>query len=167
MAEAAPVEVSDGGEAAPKKKGGKALLFGILGLLLIGGGAGGFFFWKSKQASAVPAEAPPPPPMQFHPMEPAFIVNFPPDSTARFLQVELQIGTRDAETLAKLKEYAPALRNDLVMLFAAQNETALATREGKEKLRADALATVRKVVKSASGKPETVEAVFFTSFVMQ
>jgi hypothetical protein len=34
-------------------------------------------------------------------------------------------------------------------------------------LRADSLAAVRKVVTSAGGRPELVEAVYFTSFVMQ
>ena len=39
-------------------------------------------------------------------------------------------------------------------------------REGKEKLRADALAEIQKVMKAETGKPG-VESVFFTSFVMQ
>jgi flagellar FliL protein len=43
----------------------------------------------------------------------------------------------------------------------------VATREGKERLRAEALKTVQRVVGSGGGKPERVEAVYFTSFVMQ
>jgi flagellar FliL protein len=61
----------------------------------------------------------------------------------------------------------PVIRNDLLMLFSAQNAEALATREGKEKLRADSLELVRKAVKNAGGNPGLVENVLFTSFVMQ
>ena len=43
----------------------------------------------------------------------------------------------------------------------------LATREGKEALRTQALTAVRQVISGAAGHPERLEAVYFTSFVMQ
>ena len=48
-----------------------------------------------------------------------------------------------------------------------QVEVRLSSREGKEKLRAAALEQVRKIVKTEGGKPESVDNVYFTSFVMQ
>ncbi len=59
------------------------------------------------------------------------------------------------------------MRNDLLLLFGNQKYAQLATREGKEALRSQALDDLRKVIGQAGGHPEQVEAVYFTSFVMQ
>jgi flagellar FliL protein len=166
---AAPAEGARGAEAEAKPKG-KGMLLIIIGLVVVlAGGGGGFWFWKSRQAPAAEeaAKVEPPAPLQFHPMDPAFVVNFPAAAGARFLQLEVRIGSREPETILLLKSNDPVIRNDLLMLFGAQEFAALSNREGKEKLRADTLEVVRKVVKAEGGKPESVEAVFFTSFVMQ
>jgi flagellar FliL protein len=75
--------------------------------------------------------------------------------------------TRDPATVEVLKVNDPVLRNDLLLLFANQKYDVVATRAGKEKLRSDALAAIRQVVDSGGGKPDHVEQVYFTSFVMQ
>jgi len=85
----------------------------------------------------------------------------------RFLQVTVQLASRDPGTIEILKANDPVVRNDLLLLFGNQKYSVIATRDGKEQLRAQALATVRKVIAAAGGKPERVEAVYFTSFVMQ
>ena len=66
-----------------------------------------------------------------------------------------------------LKTNDPVVRNDLLLLFGNQKYEVLATRDGKEKLRTEALAAVRQVVQGAGGKPDHIEQVYFTSFVMQ
>ena len=66
-----------------------------------------------------------------------------------------------------LKKNDPRIRNDLLMLLGNQNYDTISTREGKEKLQAESLESVRAVVKSAGGEPEKVEALYFTAFVMQ
>ena len=58
-----------------------------------------------------------------------------------------------------------ALRRDAVCGAVALG--AVVGVEGKEKLRAAALEQVRKIVKTEGGKPESVDNVYFTSFVMQ
>jgi flagellar protein FliL len=163
-ANAAPAE----GEAPAKKSKGKLLLVVGAVVLLLGGG-GGFWFWKSKQATAEPevAKVEPPAPLQFHPLDPAFVVNFQAGATARFLQLEVRIGSRELETIEMLKANDPVIRNDLLLMYGSQDYTQLTSREGKEKLRADTLTAIRKIVKAEGGKPESVEAAFFTSFVMQ
>jgi len=75
--------------------------------------------------------------------------------------------SRDQPTLDLLKANDPVVRNDLLLLFGNQKYATISTSAGKEKLRADALDTVRKVVAGAGGKPDLVEAIYFTSFVMQ
>ncbi|MFZ0468801.1 MAG: flagellar basal body-associated FliL family protein [Thiogranum sp.] len=106
------------------------------------------------------------PPLNYIPLDPPFVVNFSGDTDIRFLQITIEAGTRDPDAVERVKEQRPAIRNSLVMLFSSQDPTALNTREGKEKLRADALAEIQKVMKAETGKPG-VESVFFTSFVMQ
>jgi flagellar FliL protein len=100
-------------------------------------------------------------------LEPPFVVNFGNDQTVRFLQVTVQLMTRDNGTAQLLKENDPLVRNDLLFLFGNQDATQLATREGKEVLRKSALDTVRNIVKNEGGKPDYLEAVYFTTFVMQ
>jgi flagellar FliL protein len=75
--------------------------------------------------------------------------------------------THDPKTVEALKAADPIIRNDLLMLFSNQKAADLATNDGKEKLRAAALAAVRKVLAQNDGKPEKVDAVLFTTFVMQ
>ncbi len=166
-APAAAVEIAEGG--APKKGKGKLILIIVLALVLIGGGVGGFLFWKSRQGDHATRQPEPKPllPLQFVALDPPFVVNFSGQQTVRFLQIEVRLSSRELETVNLMKANEPVIRNDLLLLFGAQDAAQLATREGKEKLRAESLALVRKIVKTEAGKPETVENVFFTSFVMQ
>ncbi len=105
-------------------------------------------------------------PLNYVPMDPPFVVNFSGDSDIRFLQITLEVGTRDPDMVERIKEQRPLIRNSLVMLFSNQDPVVLNTREGKEQLRSEALAEIRKVMKQETGSV-AVENVFFTSFVMQ
>lgn len=105
-------------------------------------------------------------PLSYVPLDPPFVVNFSSDTDIRFLQVSVELGTRDLAVADSIKEHRPAIRNSLVMLFSSQDPYALNTREGKEKLRDETLSEVQKVLKQETGSPG-VENVFFTSFVMQ
>ena len=157
------------GAEAPPASGKKKLLLIVLVLVLLGGGAGGYFFWQSRQAppAAQPVEKKPATPLQFYTLDPPFVSNFEGMQAYRFLQIHVRLATRSADTLQLLAANDPILRNDLLLLFSAQNAATLATKEGKDKLRSDALKLVREVVKSTGGDPQTVESVLFTSFVMQ
>jgi flagellar FliL protein len=105
-------------------------------------------------------------PMSYLPLSPAFVVNFAGDSDIRFLQLDLQLGSRDAGVLEQVREHSPAIRNELVILFSSQDPEVLNTREGKEQLRQDTLAAVRRVLRQEAGM-DGVDNVYFTSFVMQ
>ena len=156
-------------DAAPKKSK-KWLIIGIVAfLVLAGGGAAAFFLLghddahKKEQAKAKEPLAPP----LYVALDPPFVVNFEGDQIVRFLQVTVQLMTRDPATVELLKANDPVVRNDLLLLFANQKYDVAATRAGKEKLRSDALAAVRHVIETAGGKPQNIEQVYFTSFVMQ
>jgi flagellar FliL protein len=106
-------------------------------------------------------------PAIYVPLDPPFVVNFDATQSSRFLQVTVEIMTRDSNMSTLIKENNPAVRNDLLMLFGSQNATEISSREGKEKLRKETLDTVRSLIKGEGGNAELVENVFFTTFVMQ
>jgi flagellar FliL protein len=165
LAAAAPAEAKG---AAGKKK---LIIIAAAALVVLGGGgAGAWLFLKdgtSKDGEHAAEKAEPKAPPQYLALEPPFVVNFESASNVRFLQISVQVLTRDLPTVQELKTNDPAIRNDLLLLFGNQKSETVATREGKEALRQQALETVRKIVSDNGGKPELVEAVYFTSFVMQ
>ena len=157
MAAAAP-------SSKTKSSTGKRLLVGLLVLVLLAGlGAGGWFLFAGQK---VPADALPPP-AAYVSLPPAFVVNIDDDRNGpRYLQVEVDLVTRDPAAVEILKHHAPALRARLLMLFAQQTFEGLASREGKEALQAQALEEVRALMTAETGQPQA-ESLLFTSFVTQ
>jgi flagellar FliL protein len=161
---------------APKKgKGGLILM--VVTVLLSAGISSGAAWWfagrnaahapEGEDAEAAEAEkAKPKAPPQYLPLEPAFTVNLEDPEMSRFLQVEMQVMAREADALAAVQQHAPRIRNALLLLLGQQRVADLGTREGKEKLQAAVLAEIQKILTEETGKPG-VEAVYFTSFVMQ
>jgi flagellar protein FliL len=168
MSEAAPAE------AAPKPKKKKLLMMVIVAaVVLVGGGVGAYFMLgshgdeKGKDKGKKEAKAEVKLPAQFVALEPPFVVNFDAGASARFLQITVQVMTRDPLLLEFLKTHDPIIRNDLLLLFGNKKVEEVSTNEGKEQLRTAALEAIKKIAKDEGEKPEAVEAVYFTSFVMQ
>ena len=99
-------------------------------------------------------------------LHPAFTVNLQGKSKARFLQASVQVLTREPKVEEQIKQHSPMIRNQLMLLFSGKTSQDLRTVEGKETLQNEARSAIENVLKSESGKGG-VEAVFFTSFVMQ
>lgn len=167
----AKLDDNDTTTPAPKRSR-KALVLIVLASVLLLGGAGAATMYTlgmlpggggddaTSAAPAAPSEA------IYVPLEPAFTVNFGAGGGARFLQVSVEAMTRDAAVEPQIKRHMPVIRNDLTLLFSSQSASELATVEGKEVLRTTTLETIRKILQTETGKPG-VEAVYFTSFVMQ
>ena len=144
-------------------------------LVVTGAGAGAFlgpFFHSppttaSRKKDTKPVKEVVKGPPLYAALDPPFVVNFEADQAVRFLQITVQVMSRDQPTLDLLKANDPVVRNDLLLLFGNQKYATISTSAGKEQLRADSLQAVRKVVAGAGGKPDLVEAIYFTSFVMQ
>lgn len=100
------------------------------------------------------------------PLDPPFVVNFQNPQEARFLQVSMEVMARDPLVIEDVKRHMPAIRNSVVMLLSSQTQQVVATPDGKEKIRTEALAAVQKILQEYNGKPG-VEQVYFTGFVMQ
>lgn len=168
----------------PEQKSGGALkwiIIGVVGLLLLGGATYAALYFAGvvggdateavaegetgDATAATAAKAAPKAPLIYLPMEP-FVVNFDMKADVRFMQVTLQVATRDAAVIERVKEHTPAIRNGLVMLYSSQDPIVLNTRAGKETLLQQSLDEINKVLKGQSGTAG-VENVYFTSFVMQ
>jgi len=159
------------GAGAPKKKGKLGLLLTITAIVLLGGGGAAAYLLLGqtdpKAAAAAKAKEAEKLPALYVALDPPFVVNFEAEQLVRFLQVTVQVMSRDPATVELIKTNDPVVRNDLLLLLGNQSYATISSREGKEKLRQQALDAVRKVVTSAGGKAEKVEAIYFTSFVMQ
>jgi flagellar FliL protein len=164
--------------AAPAQKkparSKKGLIIIAAAVLVLGGGAGAWFTFMGHPeeggeaaAAEVKEKSEPRLPAEYVEMNPPFVVNFEPGAAARFLQVAVQVQTRSHETVELLKHNTPLIRNDLLVLFGNKQVAEVATPEGKEALREAALEAVRHIVRDEGGEPKEVEAVLFTSFVMQ
>src|SRR5690606_23654792 len=102
----------------------------------------------------------------YYALDPAFIVNLQDERRLRFMQVSVELMTRDPQSQKLIGNNAPMLRDALLMLFSAQRLDAIETAEGKEALRVAALQTVQEILGRESPDAK-VEAVYFTSFVVQ
>lgn len=157
--------------AAPAQKKALWLMVVVAFAALAAGGAGAYFFLgKDSTADATEGgqkKAAPKQPAQYVKLDPPFVVNFEAKGLMRFLQVTVEIMARDPVTIDVVKKNDPMIRNDLILLFGSQRYEDISTREGKEKLRADALQVVADVIDAEGGEGAKVEQLFFTSFVMQ
>lgn len=181
MADAPPAAAA---EAQPAPKKSKLLLIIIACVVVIAAAGGGFYFFshgeeaeqsvdakdkdkgksKSKKAKH---DAEPKAPAVYVKFEPPFVVNFEAKGAMRFLQVSVEVMTRDPATAELIKQNDPMLRNNLLLLLGNQTYDTISTREGKEHLRGEALQEVAKVIASEGGSGKNVEQLYFTSFVMQ
>jgi|GEM_PF-330541 len=122
----------------------------------------------TSDSAAIKEDAAPEPknPAMFFKIEPAFIVNFEGSRNIKFLQVTVEVMTRDKPTLKYIEDNLPIIKNDLVTLFSAQQYSDVSLSSGRESLRKKALQVIANIIEKEAGFNK-VEEVLFTSFVMQ
>ena len=159
-------------EKAEKGSGRRWLLIGTLGfVLLLGGGIGGAWLLYPDQVGGLLGMEPTDGESEdrrapiYYPLEQPFIVNLADDSR-RLLQANIELMTRDPDSIAALERHEPVIRNDLLLLLSSKSVADLGTREGKEALRVEALEEVRGILAEQSDDAE-LEEVYFTSLVIQ
>jgi flagellar FliL protein len=160
-------------EGGSKKKliiivAGAVLLLALIGggvLLLLGGDDEGDAAEGEQEQVEEQADEEQLPPI-YHSLTPLFVANLPPGGDAKMMQVGVDVMLRDPALLEFIKHNDPMIRHQLLNIFSSQDSGKLRQRAGKEKLQADVLAELNKIVKQQGG-PGEIEAVFFTSFVMQ
>jgi len=171
-------------EVGEEKKGGMMKIILLVNglLLLIGIGVGVFLFMGSddkasddvadsetidgeESAEGSKAKKSKGNPI-YIPLHPAFVVNFENQEQVAFLQVDIQIMTYDNTVESALKVHMPAVRNELLLLLGGKQYHEINTREGKRALSQEAIQVIQDVLKDV-GAPNSIEALYFTSFVMQ
>jgi len=113
-----------------------------------------------KAESAGPAK-----PAMYYAIDPPLVVNFEEGSVVRFLQITMEIMAHDEKAIESVQHNIPLIRNNLLLLMSNRDYQSMMSREGKEKLRQEALTEVRAVQKK-EGSPD-VDDLLFTSFVVQ
>ena len=101
----------------------------------------------------------------YYAIDPPLVVNFEDGSAVRFLQITMEIMAHDPKAIDSVQKNIPLIRNNLLMLMSNRNYQSMMSRDGKDKLRQEALAEVRAVQKKEGG-PD-VDDILFTSFVVQ
>ncbi len=101
----------------------------------------------------------------YYAIDPPLVVNFEDGSAVRFLQITMEVMARDQKAIESVQKNIPLIRNNLLLLMSNRNYQVLMSREGKEKLREEALAEIRAVQKKQGG--DDVDDLLFTSFVVQ
>jgi flagellar FliL protein len=101
----------------------------------------------------------------YYAIDPPLVVNFEEGSAVRFLQITMELMAHDQKAIDSVQKNIPLIRNNLLLLMSNRNYQTLMSREGKEKLRQEALAEVRAVQKKEGGSD--IDDVLFTSFVVQ
>lgn len=176
-------------EKAPPAGGSKKKLFiiiGVVAVLLIGGGVattlvlmggddeqaqdaeheaeGGDAAEADEQEEGEAAEP------VYVALAPPFVVNCQDEKKrTRYIKAEISVLAKSPAVEAEVTRHMPAIRNGIVLLLGRQTYEQLLTNEGKEKLRADALAEVQAVMKKSAGEKTAggVEDLYFSSLVMQ
>ncbi len=164
-----------------KGSGAKKLLLISLGVLvLVGGSIGATLFLTGALHRDATAENAPTShagagqPMPrilrqapiYQPLDPPFLVNYEDQGLLRYLQVGITVMARDQMVIDATLNNMPQIRNDLIMLFADQRQETLASRQGKEELRLQALEQIQAILNREIGHPG-IETLYFTTFVMQ
>ena len=158
-----------GGKAGAKGSKKNLLLIGLGALALVAVSVGATVFLLGGRAAPVTEQAQPAKvelPVTYLALEPAFVVNFEDQGAIRFLQVSVEIATRDPKVVEAVKLHMPAIRDRLIVLFSGADYPTLASRDGKETLRTQAKQALQEILR-AQGAPDAIEGLYFTNFVMQ
>ena len=100
-------------------------------------------------------------------LHPPLVVNFKDAAgDSHFMQITMEVMARDQGVINSVREHVAVIRNALILLYSGAVYEEVTTREGKEKMLADGLVEVNKVMTEMTGEGD-VEALFFTALVIQ
>ncbi len=163
-----------GEEKSGKKK--MIIIIAIAVVVLLGGGAAAYFLLFSgdeseeavteevaaeEKAAAEDAEKGP---LLYHDLKPVFVANLP--GKPKLLQVGVNVRVRGDAMVEFLKHNDPMIRHHLLNLLSAKDGKSLKERSAKEALQKEMLDELNRIAEELEG-PGDIEALFFTSFVMQ
>lgn len=104
--------------------------------------------------------------VQYVYLDPVFMVNFGETGRLRYLRTQIAVKVANAEAAAKVNEFLPYLRNDLILILSAQSKEVINTPEGREALRKMALDNLRGRMMKLTEQPY-IDELYFSNFVTQ
>ena len=165
-------------EAEAETKGGKGKIImiavGAVVLLAAGVFAGpmvqnmmGGGEEPAADAAEAPAEEPQGKDAIYQGIHPPLLINFIDErGKGRFLQISLELLTREESVVEAIKTHTPVIRNNLILLYGDIQYADVSTRDGKAKMLDMALEEINKILEEQTGE-QGVEAVYFTNLVVQ
>jgi flagellar protein FliL len=162
-------EKKDEGAADGKKGGkGKLIIIGALAgvLLLGGGGAAAWVLMGKKNEQAADGEKKTPKKMPVFVDLETFTVNLKDNDDERFMQVKLVAEVKDAPAGELIKTLMPSVRNEILLLLGSKQVSEIATRDGKERLAQEIVASANKILEGTPAA-KSVEGVNFTHLIIQ
>ena len=162
-----------GAEAAEAPKKSKKMLIIVILLvvllLIIAGGAAAFFLLAGKKAAPEGEHAPEKAEASAAPVfvniEP-YVVNLQQENGDQFLQASITLQVGNEATAEAIKTFMPLVRSRLLLALSSKKASELSTVEGKKKLTEEIIASLNQPF-TPNGKPQQVNDVFYTSFVIQ
>ncbi|MFT6917208.1 MAG: flagellar FliL protein [Motiliproteus sp.] len=102
-------------------------------------------------------------------LKPPFVTNYGGVGPLKYLKAEVSIRVESDEAATKIKHNQAHIRNNLVMLFSSQTDETLSSPAGREKLRLEAIESIRQILVSEYGEEgfKMLGDLLFTSFVIQ
>ncbi|CAN7146682.1 flagellar basal body-associated FliL family protein [Pseudorhodoferax sp. LjRoot39] len=136
-------------DAAPKPKGKKPLILGVVAVLLLAVAGAAWMLLGRGHADEEEADATPAPaahakkgkeaaPPVYLPLE-NMVVNLADAGGEKFAQVGVTLELMDQKTSDQVKAHLPGIRSSVLMLVSQRTSEELLTRDGKEKLAHDIL----------------------------
>lgn len=166
------------GDAEAKPAKGKKMLIIILAvviLLVVAGGAAAFFLLKKKgaddegEAEASPAKTTkidPKAPPTYLPLE-NMVVNLADPGGNRFAQIGITLQLDNVATGDAVKAFMPGIRNSILIILSQRTTEELLVVQGKEQLAADITAEISRQLGFEGKKNNPIQAVLFSSFIVQ
>lgn len=100
-------------------------------------------------------------------IHPPLLINFTDErGKGRFLQISLELLTRDQKIIEAIKTHTPVIRNNLIIQYGDIDYRSVSTKEGKAAMLELALNEVNDILETQIGE-RGVEAVYFTNLVVQ
>lgn len=178
-------------EAAPPPKSKKLLLMVVIGVVVLAlAAAGGWMYLSKKNAAALDDEeeeevaavvAEPTGPPTYLPLD-NMVVNLADPGGERVAQIGITLELTGVLEVEKVKAYLPTIRSDVLLLVSQRTADELLSREGKEKLAEDILASSsrhfnkpaapagkkdKKAAAKGGANGNPVRGVLFSSFIVQ
>lgn len=114
-------------------------------------------------------------------IEPPVVVNLMEGKRMRYLQVKIQVMTRELATIQAMEEHMPPIRDGLIMLLAHQDIATMRDVVERERVREEARLMLVKLLEEHAGivpgskqgegeeavEVKGIEAVYFSDFVIQ